>query len=102
MEYDVEELINDLNLPRDVLQEDMAKGRLLVYQHNGDERYYVEADLFLDYMASRVVELRPDQQKVFWLAVKKMMMDPRSPRPLSPEEIAAVMVAIEREIAKCS
>ena len=101
MEYNVEELIEDLNLPRDVILEDVGKGRLLVYQHNGDDKYYVDAEIFLDYMATRVVELRRDQQKVFWLAVKKLMMDPKAPRALSPEEIAAVMVAIAREIEKC-
>lgn len=102
MEYEIESLIEDLALPRQIIQEDVERGRLPVYQHNGDEKYYVDSDAFLDYIAARVVELKREDQKIFWLAVKKIMLDPKAPNKLPPEEIAVVMTAIQREIDKVS
>lgn len=100
MEYEIESLIEDLALPRQVIQEDVEKGRLKVYQHNDDDKYYVDAEIFLDYIAVRVVELQKDHQRAFWLAMKKMVMSPKHPGQLSPEEIAVVMTAIEQQIRK--
>lgn len=102
MEYEIEALITDLDLPRHIIQEDVEKGRLRAYQHNGDDKYYIDAEDFLDYISARVVELSREDQKAFWLAVKKIMMSPNSPRKMPPDEIAIVMTAIQREIDKVS
>lgn len=100
MEYDVESLIEDLKLPRHIIEEDVEKGRIHVYQHNGDEKHYVDAEDFLEYIARRVVELQRDEQLAFWGAVKKIITDPRGPRRMPPEDIALVLAAIQREVDK--
>lgn len=102
MEYEIESLITDLGLPRDVIQEDVEKGRLLVNQHRGDDRSYVDAEIFLDYAAARVPELARGERRAFWLAAKKMVTDPAAVPTLSGEELQAVLAGIEREIASCT
>jgi hypothetical protein len=84
-----------------VIQEDVTKGRLRVYQHAEDPKFYVDAEDFIDYAAGRVPELKPDQQRTFWLAVKKIVINPDAPVQLSPAELAAVIAGIDRELERC-
>lgn len=101
MEYEIESLINDLDLPRDVIQEDVAKGRLLLYQHNEDPLYYVDEETFIDYLVTRVVELRSDQKRAFWHAAKRIIEAPNTDKRMDPAEKRAVLIALDREISKC-
>lgn len=100
-EYEMEALVADLGLPREVIQEDVAKGRLVLDQHRGDPRYYVDHDILLDYLTERVTELRSDQKRAFWQAVRKILADPTSESRMDPEEFKAVLRAIDRQIDNC-
>ena len=98
MKYDLEFLIHDLELPEEVLLEDLKTGRLPYVEEEGQT--YVLADEFVYYIATRVIQLTKTHQKLFWMALKKLVVESKSPAKLSPQDIATVMVAIEHELAK--
>lgn len=100
--FDLYMTVEELGLPRQIIEQDVASGRLEVNRTFQIGTVCVHSEDFFTYLATRVVELPRDIQKVFWLAVKKMVQSPNKSRTLPPEDLAQLIVAIQREIDKCS